>query len=147
MLRCRPRATENKTALSVIKHDFTAPGMVSLWATTRPIAGVHHDFLEGCDQLFMWLLIDYEAAINGAFTTNFTSDGNTVPLAELLTDLHASESFAAAATLRGEERDVGAASFVLALYDYAYDPVEVGLPPDERGSDWLAFVGAFPFRE
>lgn len=133
--------------MSVSKHDFNTPGKVSLWATTRALQGVHHDFLEGCDQLFMWLMVDYDVAIDGAFATNFTKDGSVQPLDELLFDLHASGSFSARAVERAKERGIAEASFVVALYDYAYDPAAVGLPEEARGSEWLAYVGTFAFEE
>jgi hypothetical protein len=133
--------------MSVTTHDFTRPNRVSLWTTTRPIEGLHHDFLEGCDQLFMWLLVDYDVAIDGAFATNFTRDGHTRPLGELLRDLHASESFSEAVVKRAGARGLSDASFVLALYDYDYDLEAVGLPADETGSPWLSFVGAFDYRQ
>lgn len=126
-------------------HCFTETGKVSVWATTQPIEGVHRDFLEGCDQLFMWLLVDFEVAIDGAFATNFTDNGSVGPLAALLEDLHASESFAASAVRRGDSLGITGASFVVALYDYAYDPERVGLSADERGSELLTFVGAFSY--
>lgn len=133
--------------MSAAKHEFNTPGKVSLWATTRPLHGVHRDFLEGCDQLFMWLMVDYDVAIDGAFATNFTPDGSLSSLDELLFDLHASGSFSDQAVKRAAERGIPSASFVVALYDYAYDPEAVGLPVDERGSEWLAYVGTFSFEE
>lgn len=133
--------------LTVTSHNFTAPGKVSLWTTTRPIEGLHRDFLEGCDQLFMWLLVDYDVAIDGAFATNYTADGALQPLQKLLDDLHASESFSKSAAKAATEKGMPEASFVVALYDCDYQPAHVGLPSGDHGSAWLSFVGAFAYEE
>ncbi len=131
--------------MTVSRHDFTTPGSVSLWATKRPIDGVHADFLEGCDQLFIWLLVEFEVAIDGAFATNFAASGSTRPLGELLDELHAAETFSADAVEHAAKRGITNASFVVALYDYAYDAQRVGLTADQLGSEWLSFVGAFSY--
>jgi hypothetical protein len=122
-----------------------APGSVSIWLVKQPLSGLHRDYLEGCDQLFMWLMTDYDVAIDGAFATNFTRDGEPGRLAPLLEELHGSERFLAPALAAARARGHEQASFVVALYDCGYDPAAHGLRLGEHESEWFAFVGAFRY--
>lgn len=120
-------------------------GWVSLWASVEMLAGIPRAFLEGGDELMAWLDIDYGIQVDGHFCTNYTRHGELVTFERLIEPLPASEGFVSAAVAAAAQ--LGPCSFVVALYDQAYDLARAGLPEDLAWqSEHLRFIGAFPYR-
>jgi hypothetical protein len=122
----------------VAPPDKAAEGWVSLWVSLDPLIGVPHAYLEGGDELFAWLDVEFGVAIDGAFSTNFTRHGDLVALERLLSPLVGADAFGQAAQAEARRRGWQHFSFVVALYDLRHEP-----PEGDDGSDQLRFLGAF----
>ena len=127
--------------------SFHKQGFVSLWLTRVAFRGIPRAYLEGTDELLIWLNIDYGVEIDAAFSTNWADAGKLAPVAELLAPLHCSESFAVNASKAATARGIEQASFVIALYDTAYDSQATGLPHPDHESKYLTWLGCFGYHE
>lgn len=120
---------------------FRSPGVVSLWLTTTPLEGIPHGFLDGGAALFAWLDVDYGVTISGEFASDYSEDGQLCPVGVITARLPFAPAFAAEVVARcGIEH----ASFVLALYDCAYDPEVAGTVGHDCA--FLRFGGAYRYQ-
>ena len=127
------------------RPTFARAGHVSLWLSTVSLAGVPDGYLDGAPEVLAWLFVDFGVAVDGAFSTNYTRDHEPGAVRALLDPLHASEGFVEDAVAAAEARGLVEASFVLALYDLAYDPEAMGLDDAFPGGPALTFLGSFGF--
>jgi hypothetical protein len=105
---------------------------------------VHDGYLEGAPEVLAWLFVDFAVAVDGAFSTNYTSDREPTSIRELLLPLHGSEGFVDAASADAVSVGLERASFVIGLYDFDYQPETLGLPRP-CGTPMLAYLGSYPY--
>jgi hypothetical protein len=118
------------------------PGRVSLWLCSERLDGVADGFLDGSPEILSWLFVDFGVAIDGAFATNYTASRAPAPVGQLLDELVDGDVFGPSAAQDACDAGMGSASFVLALYDYAYDPAAHELEP-HAGTPYLRFLGVY----
>jgi len=123
---------------------YRSEGKVSLWLSTMPLGGIPRGFFDGGAPLFSWLDVDYGVAIDGDFATDYSDDGELIDVAALTAELPFAEKFAADVGDRCEQLDIIGASFVVALYDCAYDPTAAATAT--HACPFLRFAGAFDYR-
>jgi len=124
--------------------SFAHLGRVSLWLSTVSLGEVPDGYLEGAPEVLAWLFVDFGVAVDGAFSTNYTDDHELGDLRPLLEPLHASEAFVDEAVTDGAACGLGRASFVIALYDLAYEPERLGLSP-HPGTPELRYLGSYGY--
>lgn len=128
----------------IARPSFDRPERVSLWLCTVPLHGVPDAYLEGAPEVLAWLFVEFGIAVDGAFSTNYTVDREPSDLRELLLPLHGSEGFVDVACVEASQASIEGASFVIGLYDVAYEPEALGLPRP-CGTPMLAFLGSYPY--
>jgi hypothetical protein len=108
-------------------------GVVSLWAGQVRVA-------DGSNFLRDQYGVEYYDPDNQECVV----EESIIPISDLIPQLSYSESFRAAAIESARRVGISSALWVMAQYDFAYDPSKVALTllPQEP-----AFLGSFPWRE
>ena len=115
-------------------QPFEAEGFVSIWVAT----GVLNKYPAELEPLQDWCGVGYYDV--DSHEQNH-AEYKAVPIAELLTPLSYSPSFQRQALEEARRRGISTVTWVMAQYDFAYQPSAAKRPV----SDVVTFLGAFRY--